>query len=223
MHDDAPSPPPEPAGPSAPSAPADARLFFPATARNRGPILDVLRRVLPEAGTVLEVASGSGEHAAFFARALPGLRWLPSDPDPAHGASIDAWRRHEGLPNLLPPLRLDVREHPWPVAHADAVYCANLIHIAPWAACLGLFDGAARVLPAGAPLVLYGPFRVGGAHTAPSNEAFDASLRARDPAWGVRDLEDVTAAAAAAGFRHEATVPMPANNQTVIWRRLAAR
>lgn len=193
-----------------------SRLDAPAAARNREPILAVLRRVLPEQGLVLEVASGTGQHAAHFAVALPGVVWQPSDPDPAHRASTAAWT--EGMPNVRPPLDLDTGRWPWPVDRADAVVCSNMIHIAPWAACLGLLGGAAECLPAGAPLVLYGPYRRGGAHTAPSNAAFDADLRARNPDWGVRDLEAV--AAAAAGFVLEEVVEMPANNLTVVFRRL---
>ncbi|MCW5889019.1 MAG: DUF938 domain-containing protein [bacterium] len=190
----------------------------PATTRNRDPLLAVLRRLLPPAGTVVEIASGTGEHAAWFAAALPGLVWQPSDPDPEARASVAAWC--DGLANVRPPLALDARApDTWPVAAADALLCVNMIHIAPWAACEGLVAGAGRLLPAGAPLVLYGPYRVGGAHTAPSNAAFDADLRARNPAWGVRDLDDVVAAAAPHGLRLEETVAMPANNLTVVLRR----
>ncbi|HYG87490.1 MAG TPA: DUF938 domain-containing protein [Azospirillum sp.] len=192
-----------------------SRLDAPAAGRNRDPILAVLRRVLPERGTVLEVAGGTGQHAAHFAAALPDLVWQPTDPDPAHRASIAAWT--EGLPNVRPPLALDATRRPWPVERADAVLCINMIHIAPWAACLGLLGGAAEVLAPGAPLVLYGPYRRGGAHTAPSNAAFDADLRARNPEWGVRDLEAVETAAA--GFVLEEVVEMPANNLTVVFRR----
>jgi SAM-dependent methyltransferase len=196
----------------------DARLRFPATARNREPILEVLRRVLPREGVVLEIASGSGEHAVFFARHLPALTWAPTDAEPEHLASIDAWRATEALANVAPARSLDVHA-PWPVVQADAVFCANLIHIAPWSACLALLEGAAHVLPSGGRLVLYGPFRIGGVHTAPSNEAFDASLRARDPRWGVRDLDEVVACAAERGLVLRETVPMPANNLTVVLER----
>ena len=202
---------------------ADARRRAPAASRNAEPILAVLRRVLPARGRVLEVASGTGEHALYFAGRLPGLVFQPSDPDPGCRASIDAWRMHAGLPNLLPPLALDVHRAPWPIepeAAPDALLCINMIHIAPWTACLALLDGAATWLAPGAPLFLYGPYREGGAHTAPSNEDFDASLRARDPSWGVRDLESVRAEAEARGFALEEVVPMPANNRSVIFRRV---
>jgi hypothetical protein len=201
------------------SGSVDARLRFPATERNRAPILDVLSRVLPPRGTVLEIASGSGEHAIFFARALGSLTWQPSDPDPAHVASIDAWRASEASSNVAPALRLDVHDARWPLESADAIFCANMIHIAPWSACLALLEGASRLLSKGAPLVLYGPFREGGAHTTPSNESFDASLRARDSRWGVRDLDEVLAEARLRGLVHEETVRMPANNLTVVLRR----
>jgi hypothetical protein len=180
--------------------------------------------VLPATGLVLEVASGSGEHALHLAAALPHLVFQPSDPDPAARASIDAWAAGAGLPNLRPALALDAAAPPaaWPIARADAVLCINMIHIAPWEAALGLVAGAARLLVApGAPLVLYGPFRRGGAHTAPSNAAFDASLRAQDPRWGVRDLEAVAGAAAEAGFGPPEAIAMPANNLTVVFRRRA--
>jgi SAM-dependent methyltransferase len=199
----------------------DPRRSAPATLRNRDAILAVLRRHLPAAGTVLEVASGTGEHAIHFAAALPGLSFQPSDPDPAARASTDAWVRAAGLGNIRPTLALDAAAaETWPVERADAVLCINMIHIAPWAAALGLVRGAARLLPPGGPLVLYGPFRRGGTHTAPSNAAFDAGLRAQDPAWGVRDLEAVAAAAAAAGFDPAPVIEaMPANNLTLVLRR----
>lgn len=198
---------------------SDARRYSPSAARNREPILEVLARVLPASGLVLEVASGSGEHAAFFGARLPHLIFQPTDPDPRNRASIAAWRDHATLDNLRPPLALDATEERWPIAHADAVLCINMIHIAPWDACLGLVAGAAGVLPAAGALVLYGPFRRGGRHTSPSNEAFDASLRAQDPAWGVRDLDDVVAAAARRGIALDDAVDMPSNNLTVVLRR----
>lgn len=196
----------------------DGRGFAAAAARNQDPILAVLREVLPAEGLVLEIAAGTGQHAAHFSRALPGLTWQPTDPSDEALASIEAWRRALGPPNLRAPLRLDVRE-PWPVDRADAVYACNLIHISPWDCTLALLSGAAAVLPVGAPLVLYGPYRRAGAHTAPSNEAFDASLRARDPAWGVRDLDTVVAEALPRGLALDRVVEMPANNLTVVLRR----
>jgi SAM-dependent methyltransferase len=200
---------------------SDARLFAPAVARNRDPLLAVLRPRLPRAGLVLEIASGTGEHLAALAALTPDLAFQPTDPDPAARASANAWARHLAAGNMRPALPLDAAApETWPVAAADAILCVNMIHIAPWAATLGLLRGAARLLPPGAPLFLYGPFRRGGAHTAPSNAAFDESLRARDPAWGVRDLEAV--AAAAEGFGPPELIPMPANNLTVVFRRSAA-
>lgn len=198
---------------------SDPRRFAPAAARNRDAILDALRRHLPASGLVLELASGSGEHAIHFAAALPGLAFQPSDPLPEARASIDAWATETGLPNIRPALAIDATAPGWPVTAADAVVCINMIHISPWAATEGLMRGAAAILPPGAPLVLYGPYRRGGAHTAPSNAAFDADLRARDPAWGVRDLEAVAALAAEHGFGPPAVAEMPANNLTVTFRR----
>jgi len=199
--------------------PSDPRLYYPHVARNREPILDVLRRVLPASGLVLEVASGSGEHAAYFAQALPSLSWQPSDPDPQALASIAAHRAATGAANLLPPLPVDVTALQWPVERADAVMCCNMIHIAPWSACEGLIAGAARVLPAGGILYLYGPYKIDGRHTAPGNQAFDAQLRSQNAAWGIRDLADVKALAERHGFALAETVPMPANNLSVIFRR----
>jgi hypothetical protein len=193
-----------------------ARREAPAVARNRDAILAVLRGILPTRGLLLEVASGSGEHALHFAPAFPDLAFQPSDPDADARASIDAWCA--GVANIRPALALDAAAD-WPLDRADAVLCINMIHIAPWAACEGLMRGAARILPPGAPLVLYGPFKRDRAHTAPSNADFDDSLRARDPEWGVRDLEAVTAAAEAAGFGPPAITAMPANNLTVAFRR----
>jgi hypothetical protein len=200
-----------------------ARQWAPAAERNREPILAVLREVLPAHGTVLEIASGTGQHAVHFAAALPALVWQPSDADPAARASIAAWAEQAALPNLHAPLALDVCATRWPLASAAALVCCNMIHIAPWQATEGLFAGASNLLDAGTPLVLYGPFRRDGAHTAPSNAAFDAQLRARNPAWGVRDLEVVTALAVAAGFAFDRLVPMPANNFCVVFRRQAVR
>jgi SAM-dependent methyltransferase len=201
------------AGPSG----ADGRLHAPATQRNRGPILDVLMRLLPADGTVLEIASGTGEHAAWFAQHLRPLVWQPSDADPEMRASIDAHAKAQGVRTIQPAIELDVRRAPWPIKRADAIVCINLIHIAPWAAAEGLFQGAAGVLPAGAPLLLYGPFKRGGQHTSDSNARFDASLRASDPSWGVRDLDAVDALAARHGLAPQEVVEMPANNLTVAY------
>lgn len=201
-----------------PVAPSERRLA-PATERNRDAILDVLRRVLPPTGLVLEIASGTGQHAVHFAAALPGLTWQPSDPDAGARGSIAAWTAHAGLGNVRAPLALDVMQAPWPVQRADAVVCINMIHIAPWAAAQALIEGAGQVLGEGGVLYLYGPYRRHGAHTAPSNAAFDAQLRASDPAWGVRDMETVVALGEAAGFRCEEPVQMPANNFSLILRR----
>ena len=196
----------------------DPRRVAPATERNREPILAVLARVVPARARVLEIASGTGEHAAFFAEELPVESWQPTDRDPSSLPSIDAWAAHAHATRVLPARALDVEASPWPtLGPIDAIFCCNMIHIAPWSATLGLFAGAAALTPA--VLVLYGPYRIGGAHTAPSNEAFDASLRARDARWGVRDLERVIEVAAENGFRHVETVAMPANNQTVVFRR----
>jgi SAM-dependent methyltransferase len=191
----------------------------PAAERNAEPIRAVLERALPPRGLVLEVASGTGQHAAHMARAFPQLTWQPSDPDPGAQDSIAAWRGEADLANLLPPVELDVTREPWPIAAADAIVCINMIHIAPWQAALALFGGAGRLLPEGGLLYLYGPYRFHGAFTAPSNAAFDASLRARDPAWGVRDLDDIEPAATAAGLHLEETVAMPANNHSLLFRR----
>jgi len=197
----------------------DLRRFAAATARNREPILAVLQRVLPEHGRLLEIASGTGEHAVYFAEALPGLDWQPTDIDPDALASIAAWREQASLSNLLAPLPLDVHDTPWTFPAFDAVFCANMIHIAPWSACAGMMNGVGQVLRSGGTMVLYGPFRSGGQHTAPSNEAFDARLRATDASWGVRDLEDVLALAGAAGLDLREQVEMPANNLSVVLTR----
>ena len=198
---------------------SDHRRSAPHVARNAEPIAELLRDVLPEHGLVLEVASGSGEHALHFARAFPKLLWQPSDPEPAALRSIEAWRAEAGLFNLLPPVSLDARAADWPVAQADAVLCINMIHISPWTATVGLMRGAGRLLEAGAPLYLYGAYRQAGVETAPSNEAFDAGLRARDPEWGVRELEQVVAEAERHGFRLAGVTPMPANNLSVVLRK----
>jgi SAM-dependent methyltransferase len=200
---------------------SDPRLYYPHVTRNREPILDVLKRILPPHGLVLEIASGSGEHIAYFAERLPALVWQPTDPDPQAIASIAAYRAAAGITNLLPPLQLDVHAERWPVDRADAVMCNNMIHIAPWSACEGLIAGAARVLPANGLLYLYGPHKIDGRHTAPSNQAFDAQLRRQNAAWGIRDLAEVTALAERHGLGLAETVAMPANNLSVIFRREA--
>ncbi|MDG5495701.1 DUF938 domain-containing protein [Niveispirillum sp. BGYR6] len=199
----------------------DARRHAPATQRNREPILAVLRQELPASGgCLLEVASGSGEHAVFMAPRLPGWSWQTSDADPAARASIQAWAAAEGL-DLPPPLAIDAQnDTSWPAGPFQALLCINMIHIAPWQASIGLFTAAGRLLPAGAPLILYGPYKRDGQHTADSNAAFDADLRARDPRWGVRDLGDVAALAATHGFGAPVVHEMPANNLTVIFRKL---
>ncbi len=276
--------------PRPPFPPVDAstqrRQAAESSERNKGPILEVLKRVLPETGLVLEIGSGTGQHAAHFAPRLPGLVWQPTDPDPEMRASIDAWaqealgeaarpgvapenknrgaartgnqqeawsgaegsatgnqqeapgeaarpgvspenknspeaatgnQQETGAPNLRPALDLDVTGDTWPVTEAAAVFSANMIHIAPWDCCEGLLAGAGRILSPNGVLCLYGPFKIGGRHTAPSNESFDQSLRARDPAWGVRDLDDVAQAAEAHGLALTETVAMPANNLTVVF------
>jgi hypothetical protein len=199
---------------------SDGRRSAPHVARNAAPIAAVLRGLLPARGLVLEIASGSGEHGLHFARLFPDLVFQPSDPDPAALRSIEAWRDEAGLANLLPPVALDASEPAWPIAAADAILCINLVHISPWAATAGLKRGAGRLLPPGGPLYLYGAYRQAGIPTAPSNLAFDESLRARDPEWGVRDLEAVVAEAEKNGLRLEGVTPMPANNLSVAFRRL---
>ena len=206
--------------------PDDARQYAPATERNREPILEVLLRVLPPSGTILEVASGTGEHAVFFAPRLSPRKWLPSDPNPQSRASIASWRRHFPFSNLYPPLDLDVSASSWPVERAlpdfntsplVAIVNINMIHISPWSASLGLMAGASRLLSPGGILYLYGPFKQGG-HTSPSNLAFDESLRARNPEWGVRNLEDVVAAASTQNLTMLETYQMPANNLSVVFQ-----
>lgn len=201
----------------------DLRRFADATARNRAPILAVLEEIVPANARVLEIAAGTGEHAVFLAARLPVVSWQPTDPDPSSRASIDAWRAHvaaeDGAAVVLPALPLDVHATPWPVREADVITCINMVHIAPWTATEALLRNAAQVLPSGGVLYLYGPYRRHGTHTAPSNEAFDASLRARNPAWGIRDLEAVVAEAEAHGLVLDDVVPMPANNFSVVLRR----
>lgn len=203
------------------TAGADPRRHAPAAVRNQAPILQVLRRVLPAEGSVLEIGSGSGQHVTSFAQALPGLVWQPSDVAADNLASIAAWAEGAPRANLRAPLRLDAARPPWPgiePASCDAVLCINVIHIAPWAVCQGLLAGAATALKRPGLLVLYGPYRRAGRHTAPSNDAFDRMLKEQDPRFGVRDLGDVEAEALRYGFRLEEVVEMPANNLTVVFR-----
>jgi SAM-dependent methyltransferase len=200
----------------------DLRRSAPHVARNAAPIVEVLRGVLPARGKVLEIASGSGEHALHFARTFPSLTWQPSDPDPVARASIEAWRREAGVDNLLPPVTIDAAADAWPVGSADAVLCINMVHISPWKATQELLRNTARLLTDGAPLYLYGPYRRGDIETAPSNEEFDRSLKARDPRWGLRLLEDVVAEARGHGFALEKVVEMPANNLSLVFRREVA-
>jgi Protein of unknown function (DUF938) len=212
------------------NTPQDARQYAPATQRNREPILEVLLQVLPASGTILEVASGTGEHAVFFAPSLSPRRWLPTDANPQSRASIVAWAEHFPCDNLYPPVELDVREPVWAVEQGAlteslnaspivAIVNMNMIHISPWSACLGLMAGAGRILPPGGILYLYGPFKQGGKHTAASNAAFDESLRAQNPEWGVRNLDDVVAAANTQHLTFKQIYQMPANNLSVVFQR----
>jgi len=175
--------------------------------------------VLPSSGLVLEIGSGTGQHVVHFARALPGLTFQPSEVDEERHASIAAWIAQEKLANVRAPIAFDVTRLPWPVRAADAIVCINVIHISPWEATVALMRGAGEILPPGGVLVTYGPYRRDGRHTAPSNEAFDASLKSRDPRWGVRDLEEVAAVARAQGLELEETAIMPANNFTLVFRK----
>jgi len=193
------------------------KRYAPATLRNRDAIVDVLRTVLPERGLVLEIASGSGEHVVHFARSFPALDWQPSDPDPAAIASIAAWSGEAGLGNLRPPVRIDAVAEGWLMTQADAVLCINMAHISPWAATVGLFREGAGVLEMGAPLILYGPYVERSVETAPSNMAFDRSLKARNPEWGLRDLADMDAVAAEYRFSRTWRVEMQANNLMLIY------
>lgn len=190
---------------------SEAKRIAPAAARNVGPIEDVLAQWLPRCGTILEVASGTGEHALAFARRFPDLDWQPSDPDPDALVSIAAWGSNAPA-NWRTPLRLDAAARDWPVAAADAVLNINMVHISPWAAALGLLDGAARLLAPGAPLILYGPWIEPKVETAPSNLAFDDSLHSRNPGWGLRRSDEFAAEAQARGLVLDGRIAMPANN-----------
>ena len=195
------------------------KLDYPATARNQTAILATLRGVLGDARSVLEVASGSGQHATFFAAELPHVTWQPSSYEEEERASIAAYRSEmPDLLNLLPPVALDVHDQPWPLEAVDAVFCANMIHIAPWSACVALFEGASRVLRAGGALITYGPYRFDGGFTADSNANFDASLRRRNPSWGVRDVSALAEVGAPLGFALVDTQELPANNHVLVWR-----
>jgi len=198
---------------------SEARRHAPATLRNRDVIAQVLRKILPESGIVLEIASGSGEHVVHFAAAFADLHWQPSDCEQSALRSIAAWTAESGVANVLPPVLIDVEQEAWPVRHADAILCINMVHISPWSATLALLRHAAALLPAGAPLYLYGPFVRHDVMTAESNVAFDASLKARNPAWGLRDIADIDDAAAACGFVRVELIEMPANNLSLVYRR----
>jgi hypothetical protein len=198
---------------------AGMRRSAPAALRNREPIAEVLQEWLPEHGLVLEIASGTGEHATYFAERFPVLEWQPSDVHPDALTSIAAWHADSALKNLRPPLIVDATSADWPIGSADAVLSINMVHISPWASALGLLAGSARLLPPGAPLILYGPWLKDDVLTAPSNTAFDADLKRRDPQWGLRRVEDFTAAAEERGFSLEATQAMPANNLMLLLRR----
>jgi hypothetical protein len=201
----------------------DERRSAPHVARNADPIADVLRSILPERGLVLEIASGSGEHAVHFARTFPNLLWQPSDPDPAALRSIEAWRAEAGLTNLLQAVSLDARASTWPIAAADAILAINMVHISPWEATFAVLRGAGRLLASGAPLYLYGAYFQAEVEPAPSNVAFDESLRARNPEWGVRSLEKVVAEAEGQGLHLEAVTAMPANNLSIVFRKCCVR
>ncbi len=207
----------------------DARQYAPATQRNRDAILEVLHQVLPPTGTVLEVSSGSGEHAVYFAPQLQPRYWLPSDPNPVAQASIASWREHQPSAHLLEPIPLNAEDPSWWVEQTPnggglaepivAIANINMIHIAPWSACLGLLAGAGRILLPGGVLYMYGPYKQKGEHTSDSNAAFDQGLRSQNPAWGIRNLEDVIEAAQAQQLQFQKTVSMPANNLSVIFQR----
>ena len=198
---------------------ADGKWFTPSAERNKDPILHLLTRVLPSRGVVLEIASGTGQHLIHFAKALSGLTWQPSDADAELRKSIALRIAEERLANVKTPIALDVMRRPWPLVAAEAVVCINLIHVAPWSATQALFDGAKTLLPGGSVLFLYGPYRRFGQHTSPSNERFDSDLRAHDPEWGLRDMEDVSEVALARGFVLQEVVEMPANNFSLVFRR----
>ena len=197
----------------------DKCLVAPSVANNRDPILAVMRKILPAKGLALEIASGSGEHIVHFASAIPTLTFQPSDPSPEARESIAAWTEKLGLANVRPPVALDASRPPWPLSWADVIFCINMLHISPWSSTLGLFNHAWEILPPGAPLYLYGPFLRQGVETAPSNLAFDASLRAQNPEWGLRDLAAVIEVARENEFMGPEVIEMPANNLSLIFRK----
>jgi cyclopropane fatty-acyl-phospholipid synthase-like methyltransferase len=197
----------------------DARRYAPSSARNRDPLLQVLKSLLPQTGTILEIASGTGEHACYFAPAFGTAIWQPTDADESAIASIKAHRQADAPANLAPPLHLNVMEPEWHVGSVDAVLCVNMVHIAPWACCENLLQGCAHVLSPGAPLVLYGPFKQDGAHTAPSNAEFDQTLREQNAEWGIRDIAEIAEAGKARGLTVEDPIAMPSNNLCVILRQ----
>ena len=202
-------------------APASgARRSAPAALRNREPITEVLEQWLPEQGLVLEIASGTGEHAVYFADRFPELEWQPSDVHPDALSSITVWTDAAAMANLRSPLTIDAASDVWPIEHADAVLSINMVHISPWPSALGLIDGASRLLGSGAPLILYGPWLTDDIPTVPSNLAFDADLKRRNPAWGLRRIEEFAAAAGPHGFALEAVRPMPANNMMLLLRKV---
>jgi hypothetical protein len=201
-------------------APASGmRRSAPAALRNREPIAEVLREWLPDSGLVLEIASGTGEHVVHFAECFPKLEWQPSDIHADALTSVEAWRRDSGLANVREPITLDASSPEWPVDRADAVLSINMVHISPWTSALGLLEGAARLLPPEAPLIMYGPWITSAFETAPSNLEFDQNLRARDPEWGLRSVEEFAAAAAKSGLKLKQTRTMPANNLMLLFLR----
>jgi hypothetical protein len=199
---------------------SDDRQYAPATLRNRDFILDVLRDVLPMSGMVLEIASGSGEHVVHFAKSFPNLVFQPSDPEPVALQSVAAWVKATGVTNVRAPVVLDASQSSWPIASADGIICINMVHISPWDTTLGLIKGAAAILAPASPFYLYGPYKREGVATAPSNRAFDRSLRDHNPAWGLRDLEAVAAMAQSVGFSAPIITEMPANNLSLVFRRM---
>jgi hypothetical protein len=199
---------------------SDHRQYAPATLRNHEFILDVLRDVLPKRGVILEIASGSGEHVVQFAKGFPSLVFQPSDVEPEALQSVAAWVKATGVPNVRAPVVLDAAQSPWPIVSVDGIICINMVHISPWDVTLGLIKGAAAILPPTSPFYLYGPYKRKGFATAPSNQAFDRSLRDRNPTWGLRDLEAVAGMAQSVGFSVPVITEMPANNLSVVFRRM---